>query len=77
MERECVWRAASRSSAVFFAHPNYGLPCVLSGLSDEALVFGGTEVAPTFGGFLEGALEAAEYAYTVLKTGRGRSETRL
>ena len=77
MERECVWRAASRSSAVFFAHPNYGLPCVLSGLWDEALVFGGTEVAPTFGGFLEGALEAAEYAYTVLKTGRGRAEKRL
>lgn len=77
MERECAWRAASRSFAVFFAHPNYGLPCVLSGLSDEALVFGGTEVAPTFGGFLEGALEAAEYAYTVLKTGRGRSEKRL
>ena len=41
MERECAWRAASRSSAVFFAHPNYGLPCVLSGLWDEALVFGG------------------------------------
>ena len=77
MERECAWRAASRSSAVFFAHPNYGLPCVLSGLWDEALVFGGTEVAPTFGGFLEGALEAAEYAYTVLKTGRGRAEKRL
>ena len=77
MERECAWRAASRSSAVFFAHPNYGLPCVLSGLRDEALVFGGTEVAPTFGGFPEGALEAAEYAYTVLKMGRGRSEKRL
>ena len=77
MERECAWRAASRSFAVFFAHPNYGLPCVLSGLWDEALVFGGTEVAPTFGGFLEGALEAAEYAYTVLKTGRRRSEKRL
>ena len=59
------------------AHPNYGLPSVLSGLWDETLVFGGSEVAPTFGGFLEGALEAAEYAYTVLKTGRGRSETRL
>ena len=77
MERECAWRAASRSSAVFFAHPNYGLRCVLSGLWDETLVFGGSEVAPTFGGFLEGALEAAEYAYTVLKTGRGRAEKRL
>lgn len=68
------WRSTSRSSAVFFAHSNYGLRCVLSGLWDEALVFGGTEVAPTFGGFLEGALEATEHAYTVLKTGRGRSE---
>jgi len=44
MERECAWRAASRSSAVFFAHPNYGLRCVLSGLWDEALVFGGTDI---------------------------------
>ena len=34
-------------------------------------------VAPTFGGFLEGALEATEHSYTVLKTGQGRSETRL
>ena len=34
-------------------------------------------VAPTFGGFLEGALEATEHPYTVLKTGQGRSETRL
>ena len=29
---------------------------------DEALVFGGTEVAPTFGGFLEGALEVHQRA---------------
>jgi monoamine oxidase len=41
----------------------------LSGLWDNALVFGGTEVAPTFGGFLEGALEAAEQAHTALATG--------
>ncbi len=51
------------------AHPDYGLPRALSGLWDNALVFGGTEVAPTFGGFLEGALEAAEQAHTALATG--------
>lgn len=44
------------------AHPDYGLPHVLSRLWGNALILSGTEVAPTFGGFLEGALEAAERA---------------
>ncbi len=52
-----------------YAHPDYGLPRALSGLWDNALIFAGTEVAPTFGGFLEGALEAADQAYTALTTG--------
>lgn len=43
----------------------------------EALIFGGTEVAPTFGGFLEGALEAAEHAHTALEAGQGREDARL
>lgn len=47
-------------------HPQYGLPPALSGLWDDRLLFGGTEVAPTFGGYLEGALEAAEAAYATL-----------
>lgn len=43
-----------------YAHPDYGLPAALSGLWDKRLIFAGTEVAPRFGGYLEGALEAAE-----------------
>lgn len=43
-----------------YTHPLYSLPLVLQGLWDERLLFGGTEVAQRFGGYLEGALEAAE-----------------
>lgn len=45
-----------------FSHPTYGLPSPLMGLWDQALIFAGTEVAPQFGGYVEGALEAAEQA---------------
>ncbi|MEP5729491.1 MAG: FAD-dependent oxidoreductase [Sulfitobacter sp.] len=48
-----------------YAHPTYGLPKSMSELWGNALHFSGTEVAPEFGGYLEGALEAAE---NVLKT---------
>ncbi|MGJ8544612.1 MAG: flavin monoamine oxidase family protein [Sulfitobacter sp.] len=48
------------------AHPHYGLPDALQGLWDGKLIFGGTEVASEFGGYLEGALEAAENALTQL-----------
>ncbi|WP_171208200.1 MULTISPECIES: NAD(P)/FAD-dependent oxidoreductase [unclassified Ruegeria] len=44
------------------AHPAYGLPQAMSGLWDNALIFAGTEVATQFGGYVEGALEAAENA---------------
>lgn len=43
-------------------HPRYGLPRALQGLWDGHLLMGGTEVAAEFGGYLEGALEAAEAA---------------
>lgn len=42
-----------------YGHPSYGLPHSLRGLWEGNLVFAGTEVASTFGGYLEGALEAA------------------
>lgn len=45
-----------------YSHPDYGLPTALTGLWDNRLIFGGTEVATAFGGYLEGALEAAENA---------------
>ncbi len=44
------------------SHPAYGLPVALRGLWEDRLVFAGTEVASHFGGYIEGALEAAETA---------------
>ena len=46
--------------APVYAHPIYGMPHALTNLWDNSLHFGGTEVAPQFGGYIEGALEAAE-----------------
>jgi len=48
------------------AHPDYGLAPPLARLWGNALILSGTEAAPTFGGFLEGALEAADRAYAAL-----------
>lgn len=41
-------------------HPAYGLPSALSEIWENRVHMGSTEVAPQFGGFLEGALETAE-----------------
>ena len=41
-------------------HPSYGLPSSLRGLAGRGVHFCSTETAPGFGGYLEGALEAAE-----------------
>ncbi len=41
-------------------HPAYGLAPALTNLWDGQLKLGSTEVAPEFGGFLEGALAVAE-----------------
>ncbi len=54
-------RTATELDAVPAAgHPTYGLPHALRNLWDGRLLFGSTEVAARFGGYLEGALEAAE-----------------
>lgn len=45
-----------------YAHPQYGMAAALNNLWDGRILFGGTETAPQFGGYLEGALEAAEIA---------------
>ena len=52
--------ATTADQQLLYAHPQYGMLRSLAGLYDGRLHFGGTEVAPQFGGFLEGALEAAE-----------------
>lgn len=51
------------------AHPRYGLPASLKELWDGNLLFAGSEAAPQFGGYLEGALEAAELAFMQLNRG--------
>lgn len=66
------YTATDADKAPLNAHPTYGLPRALHGLWDGALQFAGTEVAPEFGGYLEGALEAAENVLlTVQDTGTG------
>ncbi|MEM7643866.1 MAG: FAD-dependent oxidoreductase [Pseudomonadota bacterium] len=42
------------------AHPRYGLPLQLGDLWEGRLHFASSEMGESFGGFLEGALEAAE-----------------
>ncbi|MEM6792237.1 MAG: FAD-dependent oxidoreductase [Myxococcota bacterium] len=49
-----------------YAHPAYGLPDALEDLWEGHVNFAGTEVARQFGGFLEGALEAAEAVFARL-----------
>lgn len=62
------WTATGLDQAPLYAHPQYGLPPALVDLWDRTLHFGGTEVARDFGGFLEGALEAAENTLSRLDT---------
>ena len=50
-----------------YAQPTYGLPVALTNVWDGRLHFSGTETAPQFGGYLEGALEAAENTLSVLQ----------
>lgn len=47
-------------------HPTYGLPETLTGLWGGRLVFGSSETAPLHGGFLEGAMEAADLVFKTL-----------
>jgi monoamine oxidase len=48
------------------AHPTYGLSPDMNGLMDGRLIFAGTEAAVQSGGYLEGALEAAENAQALI-----------
>jgi monoamine oxidase len=49
------------------AHPAYGLPRAVQSWAGERILFAGTEAAHADGGFLEGALEAAETVFAALK----------
>ena len=43
-------------------HPRYGMPPGMAALSQHGLLFASSEMAPQFGGFIEGALEASQIA---------------
>ena len=58
--------ATAADTAPQYSHPAYGLPSPMEGLWDGRLIFAGTEVARSFGGYLEGALEAADVALAQL-----------
>lgn len=61
--------ATQADQAPLYAHPAYGMPADLEGVWGGKLLFAGSEVALTFGGYLEGALEAAEAAFDALTQG--------
>jgi monoamine oxidase len=51
------------------SHPHYGLPPAMKGLWNDRLMLSGTETGHRFGGYLEGALEAAEISLARVKRG--------
>jgi monoamine oxidase len=57
---QAVETASDLDAQPMNGHPFYGLPDALSGLWENRLQMGSTEMATQFGGFLEGALEVAE-----------------
>ena len=50
---------ATEADQIITQHPSYGLPPGMATLADKSLLFASTEMAPQFGGFIEGALEAS------------------
>jgi len=57
---QAVETASDLDAQPMNGHPFYGLPTALSNLWENRLRMGSTEMAPQFGGYLEGALEVAE-----------------
>lgn len=49
-----------------YAHPQYGLPKAMTRIWEDRIILSGTETAAQFGGYLEGALEAAETTAALL-----------
>lgn len=59
------------------AHPSYGLPPSLRDLWDGRLILASTEASSSFGGYLEGALAAAEEAERRVRARLSRAGGRL
>ena len=65
------YTATKADHAPLFAHPRYGMPSNVAHLWNNQLMLSGSEVAGEFGGYLEGALEAAENTLKSLKAKTG------
>ena len=50
---------ATAADQIITQHSAYGLPPGMAALAPKGLLFASTEMAPQFGGLIEGALEAA------------------
>jgi len=50
-------------------HPAYGRPRALANIWDGRVIFGSSEMGQSFGGYLEGALEAAQDVGNLLRHG--------
>lgn len=54
------WTSTSADREPLTTHPAYGIPNGAKTLEPRRLLLSGTESAPYYGGYMEGALEASE-----------------
>jgi monoamine oxidase len=59
---------ATAADAVTSSHPQYAMPAAVARLTQQGLIFASSEMAPHYGGFIEGALEASENAAILLES---------
>ncbi len=57
---------ATEADQLTSQHPRYGIPPGMAALANRGLLFASSEMAPQFGGFIEGALEASQNALSRL-----------
>lgn len=67
---------ATKADQAQGGHPRYGLSSGAQALSQRGLFIAGTEAAAQYGGYLEGALEAAQDAISKLRSHREMSDFR-
>ena len=63
-------QTATKADYTSGGHPAYGRPTALRNIWDGRIIMGSSEMASDFGGYLEGALEAAQDVGALLRAGR-------
>lgn len=59
---------ATQADFISGGHPAYGRPAALANIWDGQIILGSSEMGATFGGYLEGALEAAQDVGNLLRS---------